>query len=459
MGGWGRRGDSRERSRDARPRDVRDVRSSDRYGERGERYEQRGRVYSPPTERRERSSQHGRSSEARRSRSRRPDFEKTPPVREALPRRRRVPVVDQTEAAPGTTAAPKVKPLRKSKWDDRGDGGGANAVPDWVKDLEPRPVATPLPQNPSPHDGGPMVSRDSLRRKTMRLKSVQIRVLLGRGGENIKQICDRTNAEIKVDHDRISDEGDINITGDVVRAEALIRETLAQKGCPMDDELSQPVEDELLQVPGDMVGLFIGRGGEHIKAIRDACGGSLYIGVNPPPEGVGLHKIQIVGDQREKAREMVLLRLKEMWEAEAKKEAMPASRPPPQPAPRPAAVPMALTTPKAPAMAVANVANFNSWGSWDDWSDWWGDGSHGSHGMQPGMFNAMTMAMGNGMASIGRRPPAPPAPQWMGETQPVVAEAPSPWREHGGTQVAEPVAEIEEENPWAGIVPECELPS
>jgi len=33
-----------------------------------------------------------------------------------------------------------------------------------------------------------------------------------------------------------------------------------------------------------------------------------------------------------------------------------------------------------------------------------------------GMFNAMTMAMGNGMASIGRRPPAPPAPQWMGET-------------------------------------------
>ena len=25
-------------------------------------------------------------------------------------------------------------------------------------------------------------------------------------------------------------------------------------GCPMDDELSQPVEDELLQVPGDMVG-------------------------------------------------------------------------------------------------------------------------------------------------------------------------------------------------------------
>ena len=23
-----------------------------------------------------------------------------------------------------------------------------------VKDLEPRPVATPLPQNPSPHDGG-----------------------------------------------------------------------------------------------------------------------------------------------------------------------------------------------------------------------------------------------------------------------------------------------------------------
>lgn len=311
-----------------------------------------------------------------------------------------------------------------------------------------------------------MVSRDSLRRKTMRLKSVQIRVLLGRGGENIKQICERTNAEIKVDHDRISDEGDINITGDVVRAEALIREILAQKGCPMDDE-QQPVEDELLQVPGDMVGLFIGRGGEHIKAIRDACGGNLYIGVNPPPSGEGLHKIQIVGDQREKAREMVLLRLKEMWEAEAKKEAE-ARPPPPAPLVRPAVpvpmapmAPMAPTTPKAPAMAtMANVAKFNSWGSWDNWSDWWSDGYGypGSHGMQPGRpFHG---AMSNGMASMAPMarplagPAGPLAQQWMGRMQPVVeaVEAPS-------TQVAEPEAEIEEENPWAGIVPECELPS
>eukprot|EP00435_Cladocopium_sp_Y103_P003747 s1863_g1.t1 len=172
------------------------MRSSDRYGERSERYGERGyeRVYSPPERPREYEREQHRSNEARRSRSRRPEFT-APPVREALPRRRRAPVPTETadsEAAPGTTAAPKVKPVRKSKWDDRGegDGGGANAVPDWVKDLEPRPVATPLVPAPNDsHAGGQMVSRDSLRRKTMRLKSVQIRVLLGRGGENIKQIC------------------------------------------------------------------------------------------------------------------------------------------------------------------------------------------------------------------------------------------------------------------------------
>ena len=72
-------------------------------------------------------------------------------------------------------------------------------------------------------------------------------------------------------------------------------------------------------------GLFIGKGGEHVKAtclsllgvfkvrrgalrirrgsdsaeaIREACGGNLFIGVIPPAQGNGPHKIQIIGDQR-----------------------------------------------------------------------------------------------------------------------------------------------------------------
>ena len=113
----------------------------------------------------------------------------------------------------------------------------------------------------------------------MMLKAVQIRVLLGRGGETIKSICscprieyrvsnrepeeertevvltcngcsgEKANAEIKVDHDRIADEGasmqpkavrhrhqaalaqgKVTIVGEREKAEVIIRETLAAKG-------------------------------------------------------------------------------------------------------------------------------------------------------------------------------------------------------------------------------------
>ncbi|CAE7346459.1 unnamed protein product [Symbiodinium pilosum] len=215
---------------------------------------------------------------------------------------------------------------RRSKWDDRGpplqgDGNSPSTetLPDWLKDLEGPISGKPIPQLVVP---GPTTSRSQLpnllgqRHKTMMLKAVQIRVLLGRGGETIKSICERANAEIKVDHDRVAEEGEVTIVGEIEKAEALIRETLAAKGCPLpEDEARQPDETDLV-VPPDVVGLFIGKGGEHVKAIREACGGSLFIGVIAPIEGNGPHKIQIIGDQREKAKAMVRQRLKELRESE-----------------------------------------------------------------------------------------------------------------------------------------------
>ncbi|CAE7482339.1 unnamed protein product [Symbiodinium microadriaticum] len=223
-------------------------------------------------------------------------------IREALPRRRRNDEERIPEPAPEKEARP-----RRSKWDDRGDSNSPSTqtqtgLPDWLKDLEGPLSGKPVPQIVVP---GPTTSRAQLpnllgqRHKTMMLKAVQIRVLLGRGGETIKSICEKANAEIKVDHDRIADEGEVTIVGEIEKAEVLIRETLAAKGCPLpEDEANQPDETDLV-VPPDVVGLFIGKGGEHVKAIREACGGNLFIGVIPPAQGNGPHKIQIIGDQRE----------------------------------------------------------------------------------------------------------------------------------------------------------------
>eukprot|EP00439_Symbiodinium_sp_Y106_P074042 s1009_g14.t1 len=415
-------------------------------------------------------------------------------TREALPRRRRNDEERIPEPAPEKEARP-----RRSKWDDRGDGNSPSTqtqtgLPDWLKDLEGPLSGKPVPQIVVP---GPTTSRAQLpnllgqRHKTMMLKAVQIRVLLGRGGETIKSICEKANAEIKVDHDRIADEGEVTIVGEIEKAEVIIRETLAAKGCPLpEDEANQPDETDLV-VPPDVVGLFIGKGGEHVKAIREACGGNLFIGVIPPAQGNGPHKIQIIGDQREKAKAMVRQRLKELVDTEDKKlrpAEIPVSslasrqsfgggpgggpgglggplglRPPGGPgiaaarAPMPGlplTVPMRPITPMVPLNPVSHVS--------------------ASPMVSPVLASPFAAPARPVVRPRAQTPNAPldnipPAQRLLAaHTRPAsenlmhdvaswgtFGAGPEPF--HG---VTEPEAEeAEEENPWLGIVPECELPT
>ncbi|CAE7655932.1 unnamed protein product [Symbiodinium necroappetens] len=405
-------------------------------------------------------------------------------IREALPRRRRNDEERIPEPAPEKEARP-----RRSKWDDRGDGNSPSTqtqtgLPDWLKDLEGPLSGKPVPQIVVP---GPTTSRAQLpnllgqRHKTMMLKAVQIRVLLGRGGETIKSICEKANAEIKVDHDRIADEGEVTIVGEIEKAEVLIRETLAAKGCPLpEDEANQPDETDLV-VPPDVVGLFIGKGGEHVKAIREACGGNLFIGVIPPAQGNGPHKIQIIGDQREKAKAMVRQRLKELVDTEDKK-IRPAEIPvasasrqsfglgpglgpplrpgvsaPGVPMPLPRTVPMRPITPMVPLNPVSHVS---------------------ASPMVSPVLASFGAPRGPVVRPRAQTPPSapspcldniPPAQRLLAHVQRPASENLMPdvasWGTFGAGPepfqgVTEPEAEeAEEENPWLGIVPECELPT
>merc|ERR1719272_1764039 len=89
----------------------------------------------------------------------------------------------------------------------------------------------PLPKN------APMLNSPSTF-KVIRMQSIQIRILLGKGGETIREITQKTGADIKIDNNKEDPEGNVSIVGDIERTEACIREVLQSKGCPLPAQLA-----------------------------------------------------------------------------------------------------------------------------------------------------------------------------------------------------------------------------
>ncbi|CAJ1359743.1 unnamed protein product [Effrenium voratum] len=125
------------------------------------------------------------------------------------------------------------------------------------------------------------------------MEGVQIRALIGKGGETIKEIRLRSGADIKIDHLPSDPEGNVTIVGEVEKTEAMIKETLAAKGCPLNAKSMppppapvplpgegvpplplEPNENEVI-VPADLVGLLIGPSGTSIREIREKAGGGV----------------------------------------------------------------------------------------------------------------------------------------------------------------------------------------
>jgi len=220
------------------------------------------------------------------------------------------PLPPEPEQEPPPPPSPEERPKREgrrrsSKWDE-GSAPAApqvTAVPDWLRDMAEPAVPTP--------------SKPPVSVRVLRMQSVQIRVLLGRAGGTIREIIARTGADIKIDHSKRDDpEGDVTIIGNVNKTEAVIRELLASKGCPLrppeGPDPKVPAEEDDLVVAPELVGLFIGKGGENIKDMREQVGGTIFIGVQPST-GPGIpQRIQVVGDNRERAKEVVREKLAEI---------------------------------------------------------------------------------------------------------------------------------------------------
>lgn len=138
--------------------------------------------------------------------------------------------------------------------------------------------------------------------KQIRMQAIQIRNLLGKGGLTIRAILAQTGGEIKIDHNRNDPEGIVSIIGSVDKIETKVREVLLAKGCPLPIEGMPSMgvmegQDEELEIADEMVGIFVGKGGENLKKIRDEVGGAVSIRVMPGAKpGAGKQRIQIVGD-------------------------------------------------------------------------------------------------------------------------------------------------------------------
>lgn len=208
---------------------------------------------------------------------------------------------------------------RKSKWDD-----SVEEVPDWLKDLVP-------PDEPKPPPG---VDPDKW--KLLKLEAVQIRGLIGKGGETIRDIRARSGSDVQIDHLPQDMEGTVTITGDVEKTMSLIKESLVAKGCPLGVP-SQPkaglpgpmgmrpqwpvvapgmpggasTEGDI-SVPAELVGGLIGPGGSNIRAIREAAGNACYISVLPSSTPGALQSVRIVGDNRDEAKRLVLAKIEEL---------------------------------------------------------------------------------------------------------------------------------------------------
>lgn len=214
-------------------------------------------------------------------------------------------------SGPGATdaAASASESSRSNKFSDKGSVQLAGEkVPDWLKDL-----------------AEPQIPRALLGRKVLRMPDAYIKCLIGRGGETIRHIINKTGADIRIDakHDNL--DGVVSIANNIEAAEKMIKETLASKGCHWETQEAIDlggkltnvgwkghVDNDDLQIPTELVGLFIGNAGAGIKEIKARVGGAVTIKVLPPLLPGGFQVVQVVGENWRRAKELVRQKIQEI---------------------------------------------------------------------------------------------------------------------------------------------------
>lgn len=285
-------------------RDRRDEHGGDNSGDRRFRSRSRNR-----TNRRSRSrSRRGRSRSRSRRGGKRGRWSRSPQRAEtAKPRRN----TGFTSAPANPNEVVAAKPSSNQFSDEMNNVQlKAAEVPDWLQDLA----------NPQPRTHG---------RKVLRMPDTYIKCLIGKGGETIRSIINRTGADIQIEGKSTDSEANVSIAGNVEPAENLIRDILKSKGCPWQTQSGTilqrggavplttvgwkpDVDSDDIQIPTELVGLFIGNAGAGLKEIKQRCGAGNFIKILPDILPGGLQCIQVVGDNWRNAREQVRAKVEEI---------------------------------------------------------------------------------------------------------------------------------------------------
>jgi hypothetical protein len=159
---------------------------------------------------------------------------------------------------------------------------------------------------------------EMLGRKVLRMPEAYIKSLLGKGGETIQQIISRTGSAIRVDHRNGQSDGIVTIANNIDQAITMIRSILEARGCHWEEHETVDESGKItnvgwkgavalqdVQIPTELVGMFVGNNGDSIQEIKNRVGGPLTIKVLPPILPGGFQVIQVVGDNWRAAREMV----------------------------------------------------------------------------------------------------------------------------------------------------------
>lgn len=204
-------------------------------------------------------------------------------------------------------AKPDKEAERAAEGSNAGSGSATSStakvdkhVPGWCQDLvaEVPPTAPPT--------AGPCS------KKVLRMTQVQIRCLLGRGGETVQNIIRRTGAQIQIMSSPQALEGDVMVAGRLQEAEKMIRDVLASKGCPLATGGGVGLAADapgIIQVPTELVGALIGPRGTCLNEIKAAVGNAVIIQVLPYITADGCQCVQIAGDNWLSAKQLVVTRL------------------------------------------------------------------------------------------------------------------------------------------------------
>ncbi|GAB2267272.1 hypothetical protein Dimus_002258 [Dionaea muscipula] len=160
--------------------------------------------------------------------------------------------------------------------------------------------------------------------KKISIPNGKVGIIIGRGGDQIKNLQLKSGARIQITRDADADPTsmtrDVELVGtpeQIIRAEELINEVIADaeaansasSGNRVAGAVQPGAEQFVMKVPNDKVSLIIGKGGETIKSMQAKSGARIQVvPLHPPPNDTSTERsIYISGteEQIDSAKELI----------------------------------------------------------------------------------------------------------------------------------------------------------